>query len=291
MLSKLVRNSRNLIILGALLAVIAFVLAFSVLSKAQQSPTTNAAVAVAPTATPVPAPVLIARQDVPAFTPLTDLKTAQQYFQSMPVRGYVDPDYVKGTTALAEMLVLGARHVAIRIPKGEPLLNAELISNTVAGAVDYSTLLNPGEVAEAVSVQPVAAVNGNIQPSDHVDLLMSLKFDLTKAQAVHHPFYTDNGTTLGASTQPETFVGSLWETQTTVQNLRVLGVSGTTYTVAMTHQDALLLKWIKDMGGTMDLVVRAGDDSGRKPTLFKTTAILPDYLMKDAHMTNKFTLP
>jgi Flp pilus assembly protein CpaB len=289
-LTKLVRNSRNLIIFGALLAAVAFVLAFEVLNKAQPTPAANAA-QVAPTPTPIPAPALIARADVPAFTPITDLSTVSQYFQSVPVSGYVDPDYVKGSQGLAQLLVAGPRHLAIRIPKGQPLLNSELVSNTVAGAVDYSTLLNPGEVAEAISVGPVAAVNGVIQPSDHVDLLMSIKFDLTKDAAARHPFYTDNGTVIGPSTTSTTWVGSLWETQTTIQNLRVLGVAGTTYTLAMSHQDALLLKWVKDEGGTVDLVVRAGDDSGRKPTLFHTTAVLPDYVIRDAHMTNKFVLP
>ena len=290
MLNKLVRNSRNLIILGALLAAIAFVLAFSVLSKAQQSPTTNAA-QVPPTATPIPAPQLVARSDVPAFTPITDLSTAYQYFQTEPVKGYVDPDYVRGPDGLSALLVQGSRHLAIKLLKGQTLLNSELISNTVAGAVDYSTLLNTGEVAEAVSVGSVAADNGSIQPSDHVDLLMSLKFDLTRDAALRHAFYTDNGTTLGPTTQGSAWVGSLWESQTTLQNLRVLGVAAGTYTLAMSHQDALLLKWVKDAGGTIDLVVRAGDDSGKKPLLVKTTAVLPDYLIHDSHMNNKFVLP
>lgn len=290
MMKKFVRNSRNLIILGALLAVIAFVLAFSVLSKAQSSPATTAA-PVPPTPTPIPAPALIAAQDVPAFAPITDLTTAMQYFRAVPVKGYIDPDYVKGPTALAAMLVQGARHLAIRLPKGQPLLNSELISNTVAGAVDYSALLNPGEVAEAIAVGPVAAVNGSIQPSDHVDLLLSIKFDLTKAQALRHAYFTGNGTPLGPSTLDSAIVGSLWESQAVIQNLRVLSVSNGTYTLAMTHQDALLVKWIKDTGGTVDMVVRAGDDSGHKPAMFTTTAVLPDYLLKDPHVTNKIVLP
>lgn len=291
MLNKLVRNSRNLLIIGGLLAAVAFVLAFSVLSKAQSSPTTNAA-QIVPTATPVPAPMLVARTDVPVFTPITDLKTMMQYFQEQPVRGYVDPDYVKGSTALAAMLVQGPRHLAIRLPKGQTLLNTELVSNTVAGAVDYSSLLNSGEVAETIAVQPTSAVNGNIQPSDHVDLLLSLKIDITKDAAQRHQLYTDNGTAIGPSTQPGTWVGYLWETQTTIQNLRVLNVTGANYTLAMSHQDALLLKYVKDTNGTVDLVVRAADDSdSRKPKTFKTTAILPDYILKDSHMSNKFVLP
>jgi hypothetical protein len=96
MLNKLIHNSRNLFILGALLAAVAFVLAFSLLSKAQQTTTTMAA----PAPTPVPAPALVAKVDVPAFTAVTDLKSAQQYFKETPVKGPVNPDYVKGFSGL-----------------------------------------------------------------------------------------------------------------------------------------------------------------------------------------------
>ena len=55
----------------------------------------------------------------------------------------------------------------------------------------------------------------------------------------------------------------------------MLNVASGNYTLAVKHQDALLLKWVKDTSGTVDLVVRAADD---KPTYFQTTPILPDYL-------------
>lgn len=288
-MSKLFRNSRNLLILGALLAAVAFVLVFSVLSKAQ-SPVSNAANVTVPP-TPIPAPELVAKVDVPAFTPITDLPSALQYFKEVPAKGYVNPDYVKGTAGLGQLIVAGPRHLAIKVPKGQPLMASYLISNTVAGAVDYSTLLNRGEVAESVSVQPVGAANGNIQPSDHVDLLLTMKFDLTKDLAAKHAFYTGNGTVINDQTPKGTVVGNLLETQATLENLRVLNVTGTTYTLAVSHQDALLMKWVKDMNGTIDLVVRASDDSGSKPVYYRTTAVLPDYLIHSGFMRNKFVLP
>lgn len=288
-MSKLFRNSRNLLILGALLAAVAFVLVFSILSKAQ-SPVSSAAVAaVAPT--PVPAPQLVAKVDVPAFTPITDLPTALQYFREAPVQGYVNPDYVHGVAGLGQLIVLGPRHLALKIPKGQPLMASYLISNTLVGAVDYSTLLNPGEVAETVAVQPVGAANGNIQPSDHVDLLLTMKFDVTKDAAAKHAFFTGNGTIINEQTPKGTIVGNLLESQTTLENLRVLNVVGINYTLAISHQDALLLKWVKDTNGTVDLVVRAADDSGRKPVYVHTTSVLPDYLIRSGFMRNKFVLP
>ena len=268
MFNKLDRNSRNLLILGVLLAVIAFALAFSVLSKASSS---ASQATVQPTA--VPAPQLIANSDLPALTQITDLKTAQHYFHEQPVTASVPADYVQGFNGLNDLIAQGPRHLAIALPKGVTLLTTNLISNTAPGAVDYSSLLNKTEVAETISVQPVAAGNGNIQPSDRVDMLVTYKLPLQDASA-RLP-----GIDRSAPV-------STWETQTTLQNLRVLNVASTNYTLAVTHQQALLLKWVKDTNGTVDLVVRAAEDSGSKPTYYTTTPILPDYLAHAGHMQN-----
>jgi Flp pilus assembly protein CpaB len=270
MFNKLDRNSRNLLILGMLLAVIAFALAFSVLSKASSS---ASQAAVQPTA--VPAPALIVNSNLPALTQITDLQSARQYFHEQRVTGAVPTDYVQGFNGLHDLIAQGPRHLTIALPKGETLLNSDLITNTAPGTVDYSPLLNKGEVAETIAVQPVAAGNGNIQVSDHVDLLVTYKLPL-QSSARRLPG-------IDRSASP----ANTWETQTTLQNLRVLNVAGTNYTLAVTHQDALVLKWVKDTNGTVDLVVRATDDSGR----VRTTAILPTYLESDRNMYSHFTQP
>src|SRR5947209_13171805 len=125
MFNKLVRNPRSMLIFGVLLAVIAFVLAFSVLSKSQNSPASQAAAQ----PTPVPAQELVAKTDLPALTQITDLKSALSYFGEQPVSGYVPADYVQGSTGLADLIAQGPRHLAIALPKGQPLLTSELISN------------------------------------------------------------------------------------------------------------------------------------------------------------------
>ena len=274
MFNKLDRNSRSLLIVGVLLAVIAFALAFSVLSKASSS------ASVAPVQpTPVPAPALIVNSNLPALTQLTDLPSARQYFHEQRVTGAVPADYVQGFNGLHDLIAQGPRHLTIALPKGETLLTTDLISNTAPGTVDYSPLLNKGEVAETIAVQPVAAGNGNIQVSDHVDLLVTYKLPL-QGSAPRLPG-------IDRSASP----ANTWETQTTLQNLRVLNVASTNYTLAVTHQDALTLKWVKDTNGTVDLVVRAADDSGSKPAYYRTTAILPDYLADAGHMRTPFTQP
>ena len=272
MFNKLDRNSRSLLILGVLLAVIAFALAFSVLSKASGSSASPATVQ----PTPIPAPALIVNSDLPPLTQITDLKTAQQYFHEQPVTGAAPADYVQGFDGLHSLIVQGPRHLAIALPKGQTLLTTDLITNSAPGAVDYSSLLNKGEVAETIAVQPVAAGNGNIQVSDHVDLLVTYNKLPLQGSAPRLPG-------IDRSTSP----ANTSETQTTLQNLRVLNVAGTNYTLAVTHQDALVLKWVKDTNGTVDLVVRAGDDSGS----YRTTAILPTYLADAKHMRNPFTQP
>jgi Flp pilus assembly protein CpaB len=275
MFNKLVRNSRSLLILGVLLAVIAFALAFAVLSKASSSPASQAT----GQPTPVPAPALIVNSDLQALTQITDLKTARHYFHEQRVSGAIPADYVQGFNGLHDLIAQGPRHLSITLSKGETLLTTDLISNTAAGAVDYSPLLNKREVAETIAVQPVAADNGNIQVSDHVDMLVTYKFPL-QGSAPRFP-----GVDRSASP------ASAFETQTTLQNLRVLNVAGTNYTLAVNHQDALLLKWVKDTNGTVDLVVRAADDSGSKPAYYTTTAILPNYLADASRMRNPFTQP
>ena len=279
MFNKLDRNSRSLLILGVVLAVIAFALAFSVLSKASSS---ASQAVVQPTPGPV-GQVLFAKTQVPTLTQITDAQSAvQQYFREEPVQQYlkahngaIPPDYVQGTPGLEALLAQGSRHLATGLSNGDPLLASELITNTAPGTVDYSSLLTKGEVAETIAVQPVAAGNGNIQVSDHVDLLVTYKLPLQGA-APRLPG-------IDRSASP----ANTWETQTTLQNLRVLNVAGTNYTLAVHHQDALTLKWVKDTNGTVDLVVRAADDSGR----VRTTAILPTYLESDRNMYSHFTQP
>jgi Flp pilus assembly protein CpaB len=272
MFDKLDRNSRSLLIGGVLLAVIAFALAFYVLSKASNSSSSQAALQ----STPAPAaPALIVNSDMQALTQITDLETARHYFHEQPVTGAIPADYVQGFNGLHDLIVQGPRHLAIALPKGETLLSTDLVTNTAPGAVDYSSMLNKTEVAETIAVQPVAAGNGNIQVSDHVDLLVTYKLPL-QGSAPRLPGIDHSASPANTS-----------ETQTTLQNLRVLNVAGTNYTLAVTHQDALLLKWVKDTNGTVDLVVRAGDDSGS----YRTTAILPTYLADAKHMRNPFTQP
>ncbi len=315
-MSNFVRNSRNLLILGALLAVAAFALIFFVLTRAQQpgalasgpSGTPGSIVASAPaTPTVPPAPVLIARTNVPVLTQFTRSDLAvQQYFRVVPMKSVTTtnilPDYVHGQVGLSDILATsGVQHLNITLPAGEPLLTSELVTSTAPGTIDYSNLLNSGEVAETINVPAVNADNGSIQPSDHVDLMVTMKFSLTRAAAANHAFYNNpDKIAIGPTTTRDTIVGNLLESQLTLQNLRVLNVvpstTGNSYTLALNHQNALVLKWIrdeKDDSNTIvyDLAVRSSDDYTGPHATFNTDPILPEYLVNGTSLINKFRLP
>lgn len=297
MLAKFTRNSRNLFILGAVLAIVAFGLAFKVLSSAQSGgPTTLAARGVAAPPTPPPAPVLVvkAKSGVPAFSQIADPQTAMQNFTSTPYDAYTKQhgtppaDYVKGEAGLADLLTPaggGARHLAFSLTQNSPLLASELLTSTVPGTVDYSTMLQKGEVAEAVTVQPTAAGNGSIQVGDHVDLLATYKVSMSETP----PGLPGIDLTQRIrNSKPDSY--GTWQTQTVIENLRVLSVSGANYVVAMKPQDAVILKWVKDSGGVMDLTVRAaGDiDKNQNAKPFTTKPVLPSYMLNSLGHKNNF---
>jgi len=327
-MSNFVRNSRNLLILGALLAVAAFALIFFVLTRAQQPGAlasgpggTPGLITASVPATPTvpPAPVLIARADVPVLTQFTRSDLAvKQYFRVVPMKSVtttVPADYVHDAVGLSDLLATsGVQHLNITLPAGEPLLTSELVTSTAPGTIDYSNLLSSKEVAETIKVPALSADNGSIQSSDHVDLMVTMKLGVSSRQALKHLYYNippTANTPLNVLITPSSFesgntaaitsVGSLLETQLALQNLRVLNVApnpdgSSNYTLALDHQSALLLTWIKgnEKDGNIvsyELIVRSSDDYTGQHQTYNTTPILPEYLFKDGSLINKFRLP
>ena len=300
MLNKFVRNSRNLFIVGAILAIVAFGLAFSILSKAQQAPQSLAAPVAA---LPPSAPVLIANAELPAYSQVADPKLAAKLFKTMPydmytkTKGTPPVDYVKGMAGLQGLLTPtggGPRHLAFALTAGSPLLASELLTSTVAGMVDYSTMLNKDEVAEAVAVPATGAGAGNIQPSDHVDLIASYKVSASETP----PGLPGIDLTSRIKNSKIDPYGT-WQSQTVIENARVLAVSatgattatGASYTVAVTHQDAVVLNWVKSTGGSIDLVVRSASDIDNKSQgakAFTTQPVLPNYMTNNMRFNNNF---
>lgn len=328
MLSNLARNSRNLLILGIVLAIAAFVLAFVVLTRLQSTPSaapsgpstitikgTVVAVTGAPPPTSVPLPALIATRDVAPLTQFGDSSIASKYFKQVTLSPNSPPlptGYIGGSAQLSSLIALSGTQVTrIKIPKGEPLLADELMATAMSGTIDFAPLLHAGEVAESVQVNPIAADNGNIQQSDHVDLLLSFNLNLTRPQAATYKLFSPFNRTAAPPKDTTTPIGTETLTQLTLQNLRVLNVApasvgavtpaagANVYTLALTHQQALFLKWVKDDGAggasgpIYELAVRSGADStDTAPVLVKNIkTISSNALTSGAIISNTLLLP
>jgi len=122
---------------------------------------------------------------------------------------------------------------------------------------------------------------GAVQAGDHVDILISLPVSGTTAL------------TAGAPSQENGGAKSL-VTQATMQNVQIYSTGvwspdGTksesglkVITFIVDRQEALILKYIKDSGGSIDLVVRsAADDQAAS-----TDPVSLDYLVDLYHFVN-----
>ncbi len=127
---------------------------------------------------------------------------------------------------------------------------------------------------------------GAVQPGDHVDIMLSIPISGTTRLDSGSP----NGTQLSSGAL--TLVS-----QTTLQNIEVYtigewtppgqqsGTNASTNTAANTslkiitfivdHQQALILKYVKDSGGTIDLAVRSAADNQQ----VQTDPVTLDYLV------------
>jgi Flp pilus assembly protein CpaB len=147
---------------------------------------------------------------------------------------------------------------------------------------------------------------GVLRPGDRVDILLTL--DLSKALippagAASNPAARTNAN--GTVDQAGAPTGSELSTQVTLQDVQILSIgppasnlpttnapnqpqaqgqaqppppqpTSKVITFLLDHQDAVTLKYIKDSGGTMDLVVRSPDDK----QLAKTDAVTLDSLYR-----------
>jgi pilus assembly protein CpaB len=142
---------------------------------------------------------------------------------------------------------------------GEVILTQRLVDPNVASASGRLALvLAQDKVLMAFPADDLMSKVGILKPGDHVDLLFSLEFPLNRTTA--------GAAAAGAGTQGET-------EQTTfnvLQNVVISAIvgpqpgaeqqtSGSPQALLLTisPQDALVLKYVKDAKGIMDIVLRA----------------------------------
>jgi len=152
------------------------------------------------------------------------------------------------------------------------------------GATGASTTIPPGKMLIAFPATDMLNATGAVHAGDHVDIMISIPISGTAALA------GSSATQEGAGTEAKTVV-----TQATMQNIEVYSTGTWTptgpaadqnsgevkiITFIVDHQEALILKYVKDSGGTIDLGVRSIADTDS----VTTDPVSLDYLVDLYHL-------
>jgi pilus assembly protein CpaB len=276
------RRGRILILLGLILAIGTAVAVFIVIRSMQAEPIEpdleEVVVAVQP----------IAEEE--AVRGRIDLR-------SVP-RDYIPEGALRSLEGTEEMVAAGP------IPQGT-ILHPDLLLTPVELLQEgqLGRLVEAGKLAVAFPISELSSVSYGIQPGDHVDVLMTLFFvDIDQETQTKEPLCPPLCT--GAEGQTEAQVAGQrprLATQLSLQDVKVLGVGRWVQeetpaeeadnqarteeqvpvelpkyiTVEITPQDALVLKLAREQGASIDLAVRAQDDT----QVFTTQQVTLDYLL------------
>ena len=242
---------------------------------------------VQPTFTPTPGPsYVVAKYQVPPSLRLDSIDEINQYFEDVPVPAQATPN-PDAVTSIHDWIT-NYTHVysdTANLFTNDIQITKAITARSALLTTDYTVLPVPppsslawnipsGRVAETVQVSGLQSDNDDIQPGDSVDVLMSIRQNEVDSR-------TSNPQPPGSGTN---WTGPL-ETQQLITDARVIATglpvaagSSQTYTLAVPVQDALLLKYVKDTYGTVDLVLISGDDVKGQATQPKTQAVVAEYL-------------
>lgn len=200
---------------------------------------------------------------------LTDLPERVAIQPSSVALTKVPVDMVPPEKAASLDSVVG-KYPLVKIFKGEILIQPKLADSSTRTTPSFS--LEKGMIAITYSGNDLLTPTGAVRPGDRVDILLTLP--------LARPPTEDNN-------EPPPSIPQV--TQTLVQNVEVLRVgsfpvgnqpegaaAGKGITFQVSHQDALVLKWAKDSGGTIDLALRHPSD--KEPV--STEAITANYIIK-----------
>lgn len=268
-------NRRALIFLstGLIAAIVAGIVVFILLSNIRQgTPQTGSILPGG--ATPVPTRVvLVAATDIVPNSVITRSQVVTATFPAdlVPADAIKNISEVLGSTATSSVF------------SGQILLQRQFIA--AAGRTGASVNIPPGKVLVAFPSTDMLNSTGAVQPGDRVDILLTIPISGTSR--------LDSGAPTGSQLAP----GSrAIVTQGTIQNIEVYtvglwsppgqqpansnannreGAGLKIITFIVDHQEALILKFIKDNGGTIDLVVRSAQDN----QIAQTDPVTIDYLV------------
>lgn len=249
-------GGRTLMLLGVLLALAAGAIVIYIVSTA----TTSAQQTVQ---------VVVATKDLPAGTILSVDQSSQGYMlisQAFAVKT-VNSDFAPQnaytfTSQDALNIELNDRIVVGTFYGGEMLrtTDARLVKLGVGSAGSYTNLnpaqLQNGSVLMALQLTTGSGSSGTpiAQTGDTIDVLVSLCIVNT-----------------ASPNSPQ-----VCETQTTLKNVYVYAVQGSSILVVLTHQDALVMKYLKE-NGKVDIVIRKPGDT----TSDTTVKVDADYVIKE----------
>ena len=194
--------------------------------------------------------VVVAAQAVTVRSPLTEKDVV---LRSVPVN--LAPE-----GALQETRAVVGKVAMTDLVPGEVILQQRLADPTVASGNGRNALMMAGdEVLMAFPASDLLSKAGILKPGDHVDLLFSLQVPANRGLAGVRA-----GATGGSGSEeeltafnvlPNVAISALVGGNVTNEKSEI-GVP-LAYLFLVSPQDALVLKYVKDAGGTLDMVLRA----------------------------------
>jgi Flp pilus assembly protein CpaB len=187
------RSNRLVILVGVLLAVLAFVAIVILLNQTQPDGTTQE---------PTETTVLVAAQDIT----IGDIVTADLVREATVPAGAVQQGALLDVSQLTDEPALFALREGAQVTES-------LFGGAAGGGVDIEGQLLEGEKAYAVQLDPVTGMNFLLQQGDHVDVILTIDFA--------------SGTIAGSPHLRSTDTEIVRTVKAVLQNKRVLYVSAT----------------------------------------------------------------
>jgi pilus assembly protein CpaB len=180
--------------------------------------------------------------------------------RSMRVRELIEPGSVElrqapadivPDTALREVGEALGQITLVPLASGEMILTSHVISPTIKGE-QIAFIMDPSKVAMAFPADDLMSSNNLLQPGDHVDVLFSIDVKARdKDSGGLVTFNALQNLEIATVVKPRDIDTTAAE-EAGVRALRPLAI-----VFALDPQDALVLKHLRDMGGTVDIVLRA----------------------------------
>jgi len=217
--------------------------------------------------TPVPQrQVVIAATDIAANAPIT---------ASELTKGFYPEDLVPADAITRTEDVLGNSPQSA-IFSGQILLRRQFLA--AQNGSTLSSIIQPGKVLVAFPSTDMLNATGAVQPGDHVDIMISIPISGTSridsGSAVCSQLSSANTLTLVSQTtlqNIEVYSIGQWvpPSQQSSTNANASASPNTSLkviTFIVDHQEALILKYVKDSGATIDLAVRSSKEAKQVQT-------------------------